>query len=110
MVHEIETEKEFIEKVSEQKGLILVDFYAQWCGPCKRFVPTLNRLSETWTAINFYKVDVDVPEFRNVVEEEEVSAMPTFLLYLDGAEVGRVTGADEVRLVRLLELGSQKCS
>jgi thioredoxin 1 len=102
MVHEIETQDEFDEKVAETKGLVLVDFYAQWCGPCKRFAPRLQQLSAMYTNVSFYKVDVEVDDLANVVRQESISAMPTFVLYRDGTEVGRVTGADENKLVSLL--------
>lgn len=103
MVHEIETDEEFVQKVAEKQGLVLVDFYAQWCGPCKRFAPRLAQLSERYTNVDFYKVDVDIDELSNVVKQESVSSMPTFVLYKNGIEVGRVTGTDEPKLVRLLE-------
>jgi thioredoxin 1 len=96
MVHEIKTQVEFDEKVAKTKGLVLVDFYAQWCGPCKRFAPTLEKLSKEYTNVSFYKVDVDV------VPQESITAMPTFVLYRDRTEVGRVTGANENNLVSLL--------
>lgn len=103
MVLEIETDSEFVDKVAETKGLVLVDFYAQWCGPCKRFAPRLQQLSEIHTDVSFYKVDVEVDDLANVVRQESIAAMPTFVLYRDGSEIGRVTGADENKLVTLIK-------
>lgn len=104
MVHEIETDAEYVNKVSEQKGLVVVDFYAQWCGPCKKFSSRYQKLSEEFTDVKFYKVDVEVEELSNVVKEEQISAMPTFVVYKDGLEVGRVVGVDENKLVKLIDL------
>jgi thioredoxin 1 len=102
MVLEIETESEFVQRVAQHQGCALVDFYAQWCGPCKKFTPTFNRLSEEWKHVNFYKVDVDVQELENVVKQENIECMPTFVLYVDGEEVERCSGIDENKLVRIL--------
>lgn len=107
MVRDIEEESQFIELVAQNPGLVLVDFYAQWCGPCKRFAPRLEQLSLRFSNIQFYKVDVDEEDLLNVVKEETIAAMPTFVLYSNGVEVGRVVGVDENKLVRLLESQSQ---
>jgi len=102
MVLAIHEEQNFIEWVADEKnGYVLVDFFAEWCGPCKRFSPTLERLSSEWKDVKFYKVDVE--ELQNVSEEEKVSAMPTFVLFNKGREVGRVTGASEEKVVQLLK-------
>ncbi len=101
MVVPITQEERFIELVgAEDTGYVLVDFFAEWCGPCKRFSPTLDRLSTEWTDVKFYKVDVEVLE--NVAKEENISCMPTFVLFHNGSEVGRVSGATESKLVELL--------
>jgi thioredoxin 1 len=101
MVLEISEESKFIELVADEKnGYVLIDFFAEWCGPCKRFAPTLERLSTEWKNVAFYKVDVEV--LTNVAEEEKISSMPTFVLYLNGREVGRVSGAIEEKVVGLL--------
>ena len=101
MVVQISEESKFIECVAdENNGYVLVDFFAEWCGPCKRFSPTLQRLSTEWTDVKFYKVDVEI--LTNVSEEEKITAMPTFVLYFNGREVGRVSGANEEKVVNLL--------
>jgi thioredoxin 1 len=101
MVLNIVDEENFIKLVADdENGYVLVDFFAEWCGPCKRFSPTLEKLSKEWTNVNFYKVDIEVLE--NVSEEEGITSMPTFVLYLKGKEVGRVSGASETKLVDLL--------
>lgn len=101
MVVSITEEEKFIEFVADEKnGYVLVDFFAEWCGPCKRFAPTLERLSSEWTSVKFYKVDIEILD--NVAEEEKITSMPTFVLYNNGREIGRVTGASEDRVLGLL--------
>lgn len=105
MVVQISEESKFIELVADEKnGYVLVDFFAEWCGPCKRFSPTLQKLSTEWKNVSFYKVDVE--ELTNVTEEEKITAMPTFVLYFKGREVGRVSGAMEEKVVGLLSKSS----
>ena len=108
MVHSIKTENEFVELVGESKGYVLVDYYAQWCGPCKIFSPILERLSKEFSDIKFYKVDIEIPDLKNVVEEEKIECMPTFVLYKDGTELDqeigsyRFSGAKEDSVRKLL--------
>jgi thioredoxin 1 len=85
---------------SSSSGWVLIDFYAEWCGPCKRFSPTLSELSKLYTNIKFYKCDVEV--LVDKAEDAQVQAMPTFILFHNGSEVGRVTGADKTKLEILL--------
>jgi len=72
--------------------LIVIDFFATWCGPCKYIAPIFADLSEKLTNIAFLKVDVD--EVNEISQEEEISAMPTFLFYKNGEIVHKIVGAD----------------
>ena len=83
-----------ISEVSEvpQQGAVVIDFFATWCGPCKRIAPTYEKLSEAFPNIAFLKVDVD--ESAELVNMYDVSVMPTFVFLKDGKEVKRVEGAD----------------
>merc|ERR1712048_771830 len=60
----------------------LIDFYADWCGPCKAIAPELEKMAEKYTGVQFAKVNVDDNE--EVAAQEEISAMPTFKLYKSG--------------------------
>ena len=75
-----------------QQGAVVIDFFATWCGPCKRIAPTYEKLSEAFPGIAFLKVDVD--EAAELVNQYDISAMPTFVFLKDGKEVKRVEGAD----------------
>lgn len=75
-----------------QSGAVVIDFFATWCGPCKRIAPAFEKLAESITSIQFFKVDVD--ESPELVNQFDISAMPTFVFLKDGKEVRRVEGAD----------------
>ena len=79
-----------------EKGAVVIDFYATWCGPCKRIAPTFDKLSEAFSSIRFLKVDVD--ESAELVDKFNVNVMPTFVFLKDGKEVKRVEGVDMAAL------------
>ncbi|CAM9342352.1 unnamed protein product [Pylaiella littoralis] len=74
--------------------LVVVDFHASWCGPCKRIAPFLVKLSETHKdSVVFVKVDVD--ENSESAEKYGIEAMPTLKFIKNGEVVGTITGADQ---------------
>jgi thioredoxin 1 len=73
-------------------GKVVLDFFATWCGPCKRIAPFFEELSTKYETITFLKVDVD--EAGELVDMFGISAMPTFVFLDKGVVVGRVEGAD----------------
>jgi thioredoxin 1 len=80
---------------------VVVDFFATWCGPCKRISPYLEKLSEELTDVVFIKVDVD--ELENVAREQNISAMPTFYLFKNGEKVADLVGASQDKLKSLID-------
>lgn len=80
------------EKVVNTDDLVVVDFHAVWCGPCKAIAPAIEELSTKHTNVKFYKVDVD--EVSDVAAENGISAMPTFLFLKAGNKIETVRGAN----------------
>ncbi|XP_064629787.1 thioredoxin-like [Lineus longissimus] len=76
--------------------LVVVDFYAVWCGPCKKIAPKIQEWSDEMKDVVFLKVDVD--DNGETAEKYDISAMPTFLLFKNGDKVGDVVGASEAKL------------
>ncbi|KAL0424329.1 UNVERIFIED_CONTAM: Thioredoxin H2 [Sesamum radiatum] len=76
--------------------LMVVDFSATWCGPCKFMEPVFNNLAAKYTDVDFVKIDVD--ELSDISREFGVQAMPTFLMLKQGKEVERVIGAKKDEL------------
>lgn len=85
------TQTTFKQDVLEKKGLILVDFFAEWCGPCKMTGPIIEALSEEKKDVTFYKVNVD--ENGDLASAYSVFSIPTFVIFKDGQIVGQFSGA-----------------
>lgn len=83
-----------VETVDEipMKGSVVIDFFATWCGPCKKIAPAFEQLATVYPSIVFLKVDVD--ESGELVDKYSVQAMPTFVFLKDGVVVKRIEGAD----------------
>ncbi|CEQ41913.1 hypothetical protein JCM5296_002149 [Sporobolomyces johnsonii] len=77
--------------------LVIIDFWAT----CKVVSPVFAKLSDSFPNIGFYKCDVD--EQEEVAAEVGIKAMPTFIFFKNGAEVGKVVGADPNKLKAALE-------
>ncbi|TID28830.1 hypothetical protein CANINC_002261 [Pichia inconspicua] len=90
-VNEVTTTAAFKDSVLKSP-IAFVDFYATWCGPCKMIAPYLEKFSDTYTNIDFYKLDVD--ELTDVARDYGISAMPTFLVFKHGKVVNKIVGAN----------------
>ncbi|GJJ76395.1 thioredoxin 1 [Entomortierella parvispora] len=81
--------------------LVVVDFFATWCGPCKTLAPILDGLERKHTSTVFAKVDVD--QAQDCSSQYRVTAMPTILFFKNKSEVGRVVGADVGKIQSLIK-------
>jgi len=87
----INIENNFNEKIINNKGLSVVDFWAPWCGPCKMFGPIFENASNTHSSIKFYKLNVDEDQ-EGVCKKLGIMSIPTIILFKDGKEVKRNIG------------------
>ncbi|MCL4123537.1 UNVERIFIED_CONTAM: hypothetical protein GTU68_005729, partial [Idotea baltica] len=76
--------------------LVVVDFYATWCGPCKTISPKIEAMSAELSDVVFIKVDVD--ECEDVSLAYQISCMPTFMFFRNSAKVESFSGANEAKL------------
>ncbi|ORZ41501.1 thioredoxine 2 [Catenaria anguillulae PL171] len=97
-VIQVQSTEEFKKHIAGSK-LVVVDFYATWCGPCKVIAPKFATFSDQFDGV-FLKVDVD--ELGEVAQTAGISAMPTFHLYKNGNKVAELVGADAKKLEQLI--------
>lgn len=84
-------EANFDEKVIQSSSPALVDFWAEWCGPCKMLTPVLEELSsENESKINIYKVNVD--ENQQLAVKYGIRSIPTLLLFKGGEIQEQIVG------------------
>ena len=95
----INSTEEF-DNLIENNTLVVVDFTATWCGPCKKIGPYFDSLSQEFTSITFVKVDVD--ENEELVSRYEVSCMPTFMVIRNKEKVDEMSGAAEEQLKQMV--------
>lgn len=87
--------------LSAGKTLVVADFYARWCRPCMQIGPKIVKLAKDFEGIVYFlKVDVDVS--KDVADKYKVKDLPTFLLFANGEKVGKMSGADESKLRKLI--------
>jgi thioredoxin 1 len=85
------TDANFQAEVLESQTPVLVDFTAEWCGPCHMLAPVIARLNEEWNgAVKVGELDVDAN--LNVTQQYEVMGMPTLILFKGGQPVERLSG------------------
>jgi thioredoxin len=94
MVKLITSAAEFNQEI-QGPGLVVVDFYADWCGPCKQIAPFIESLSVKYPQVKFLKVNVDQCE---VAHQRGIRAMPTFQFFVKGDMVDELKGADQFGL------------
>ena len=78
---------------STSDGVTLVDFYADWCGPCKRMLPVLESVSETLSSENVSVAKVNVDHSPKTSARFGVRTIPMFALIKDGQLVGKLVGS-----------------
>ncbi len=91
---------DFENEVLKSDKKVLIDFYAEWCGPCKMLSPIVEKVAKENENIKFVRIDVD--EEQNLAISYNIMSIPTLVVIEDGKEINRVVGL--VSKNELLEL------
>ena len=86
-------DQNFKKEVLESEGLVLVDFWAPWCGPCRALAPTLESIAESYKdKVKIFKMNVD--DNNETAVKYNIRGIPTLILYKDGKDIATKTGGD----------------
>ena len=98
------TDDSFDTDVLKADGAILVDFWAEWCGPCKMIAPFIEEVAEEYEG-KAVVAKIDVDEAQEIAAEYGISSIPTVILFKDGAPIHTEVGAhDKAFYANLIEM------
>lgn len=80
----------FKKDVLDSEKLVIVDFFAEWCGPCQVFAPVVEDLATSDNSLDVVKIDIDAD--RDLAIQYNIEAVPTLVVFKNGKELDRVTG------------------
>ena len=80
----------FTTEIENSDKVVIVDFFATWCGPCKMLTPIFEELSNTMEAVDFVKVDID--KSLDIAREYNISSVPTMMIFKNGEVVDKIVG------------------
>lgn len=100
MSQKVSTEQEY-NMILESNKVVVVDFTATWCGPCRMVTPKFEELADDYPYFKFIKVDVD--EVASVADTCGIRSMPTFHVYISGIKSHEVVGANVKKLRDIIE-------
>lgn len=91
------TSDNFEEEVLKADKKVLVDFYADWCGPCKMLAPIMEEVASEHEDLKVVRINIDNEE--SIAMDYQIMSIPTLVLIKDGNEVDRVIGAVQKKVI-----------
>lgn len=96
------TSENFEEEVLKSEKVVLVDFYADWCGPCKMLSPVMEEIAKENEDIKVVKINID--NQRDLALDYDVMSIPTVVAIKNGQEIDRLVGvADKSEILNLIK-------
>ena len=92
-------------KETTQSGVTLVDFYADWCGPCRMLAPVLDQVAEGVRG-KALVAKMDIDQAMQVTSELQITSVPTLILFKEGKEVKRIVGLRDADFITDFVLSS----
>jgi len=83
---------------SNPSKLIVLDFTASWCGPCKSLTPFITYLKEQYENVDFYAIDIEDDETETITTTFNIQKVPTFIYYKNGEICNRMIGTDKSKI------------
>ncbi len=87
---------------SNNNKLIVFDFKATWCGPCKDIKPFVDYLIENYPNVEFHEVDIEDETREDIINAFEIKKVPTFLYYKNGKVCNRLIGTNKEKIEELI--------
>jgi len=86
-----EANSDNLEEILNSPDKVALDFYGDWCGPCKQMLPIFKKVNKSVSDITFYKVDVDTNQ--DIVQTYNIKSIPTVVIIKNGKEISRFAGS-----------------
>ncbi len=94
-----EKPKSFFDLVKTSKKPILVDFYAEWCGPCKMVSPAIVKVAKDFSG-KIMTIKINVDKAQAAAARYRIQSIPTIMLFKNGKDVMRLTGAQPYEVIK----------
>ena len=94
------TSEQALRDLVKTQPIVVVDFYADWCGPCKVAAPKFAELASKYTKAKFVSLNVD--ELQETASNMGIKSIPTFIIYKDGMPAHRVVGGNIPEVDRII--------
>lgn len=105
-IQEIKTMHQFKKIMSNSildKKLIVIDFFADWCPPCKLIAPYIDELAISHTNIHFFKINTGTSELKEICMACEIKNIPTFCYFRNNQYIDKVIGIDKNEIMENIE-------
>lgn len=99
---EISTLEEFAKVFKKENGKTVIDFYADWCNPCKKISPYVEELRGKYEEIGFYKINIENKNLTRLCDACKIKSVPSFLFINNKMAIKVITGSDQELLLKTI--------